>query len=204
MLPTVNRFFAANDYPDAAPAHGRAYRPHGGGLMPNRSAQFTTETPFLPQPLAPDVLEDVVRPVTTLAEAEAQAARLSDYRQQIAAAIDTVELALNQNHANYVGGRRSWSYETSNEVKARVRILKRQRQHLQEAFGACNRWIKRWHHEHGNRREEGTADAHGRALAFVRAAEVLLDGATLRMLWELVDTAQATPNGVARAEEAAP
>ena len=166
----------------------------------SRDEQFRTETPFLPQPLAGDVLATVVQPCTTLQEAEQQVVQLSAFRQQISAAADTVELAISQNHADYLGGRHCWSYETTLEVRQRLRILKRQRQHLQEAFGACNRRIKELQHQQRQQAVMEKPPEVVRALRFVQMAQVLLAPETVALLWDLVDN-QALSNGVGRSND---
>jgi hypothetical protein len=164
-------------------------------MSADRDIQFHTETPFLPLPIAGDVLELLTRPWTTLAGGEARAARISAYRAQVGAAIDTIELAISANHADYLGGRWSWSYETRIEVETRLKSLKRQRQHLQEALGHCNRRIKRLTHEqHMALRAPGVPDA-ARALRFVQIAQQVLDPDTLAMIWDAVEHQQATSNG---------
>jgi hypothetical protein len=163
-------------------------------MATDRKAQFQTETPFLPEPLQGDVLEAAVRPAATLADAEAQQAHLAALRIQLSAAVDTVDLAIANNHADYLGGRRCWSYETSNEVKLRLRILKRQMQQLQDAYGRCNRRIKHLEHVEAHQPREDANPNGTRALRFVQAAEVLLDAETVAMLWEMVEQ-EAGQNG---------
>jgi len=159
-------------------------------MSTGRAEQFRTETPFLPQPLAGDVLEAVTRPFQTLEEGECQHARLTTLRNQVAAAVDTVDLAISQNHADYLGGRRSWSYDTSVEVKTRLRILKRQHQHLQDALGHCNRRLKRLRQEQLEQQRATLTPDVTRAQAFVQVATRFLAQETLTMLWELVETQQ--------------
>ena len=162
-------------------------------MSTSRSAQFQTETPFLPQPIAGDVLDAVTRPFETIGEGDTQYARLTTLRTQLMAAIDTIELAISSNHADYLGGRRCWSYETRIEVDTRLRILKRQLQHLAEACGRCNRRLKRLQHEADEVAYHAqTAPDHARSLAFVQVAQQFLDPATLVMLWEIVDTQSGT------------
>ena len=132
-------------------------------------------------------MTSLVGPVATIAEGEALRERLALFRQQTSSAIDTIELSISQNHADYLAGRRSWSYDTRIEIETRVRILKRQRQHLQEAFGQCNRRLK--HLLHMQQEGPGTqkTPASARAVAFVQAATRLLDASTIAMLWEIVE-----------------
>jgi hypothetical protein len=160
----------------------------------DRDVQFHTETPYLPQPLAWDVIETLTQPVETIAEAEARHARISTFRHQVAAAIDTIELAIAQNHADYLGGRKSWSYDTRIEVDARVKILKRQRQHLQDAYGQCNRRLKRMQQEALEQQRVPPADMT-RAHLFVQVATQFLAPETITMLWELVENQTRLING---------
>ena len=156
--------------------------------MPSkRSLPYHTETPFLPQPLAGDVLASLVVSVVTIEEGEALRERLALFRHQVSSAIDTIELSISQNHADYLAGRRSWSYDTRIEIETRLRILKRQRQHLQEAFGQCNRRLKHLLHMQQEVPSPLKTPASARAVAFVQAATRLLDASTIAMLWEIVE-----------------
>lgn len=156
----------------------------------DRSAQFRTQTPFLPQPLAASVLDELVAPFETVAAGEAQHTRIGTFLTQLMAAIDTVDLAINQNHANYLAGRGSWSYDTRIEIETRLRILKRQRQQVQEAYGRCNRRLKQLaHNQHHASTAKDTPETI-RALAFVEAATQMLAPETVRLIWEIVEHRQ--------------
>lgn len=148
-----------------------------------------TETPMprLPRPLATALMAEVGQTPTTLAAAEAQQTQIQGLRTQVSLAVETLTEALRQNHANFLAGRPTWSYDVCNQMEQRCKTLKRQRQYLQDAFGACNRALHRMRHELTRSQPRTEDKPTPRAVRFVRAAELLLDQETLAKLWEVVD-----------------
>jgi hypothetical protein len=67
-------------------------------------------------------------------------------RQEIAATIDTLKIAVHKNHANFLAGRSCWSYEYRILIEERTKICQRQRQHIQEIYGRLNRHLKHLNH----------------------------------------------------------
>jgi hypothetical protein len=143
-----------------------------------------TARPHFPQPLAAEALVRVAMPATTLAALEAQYATVCVYRKQISAAIDTIALTIQQNHANYLAGRGCWSYDTRIEAEAVLKTLHRQQQHLQEVFEHVDRQLKRQDHPPRAQVVQGPSAPDTQAQRFVEAAKVLLDAETYAMLWE--------------------
>ncbi len=117
-----------------------------------------------------------------------------------------LDLACSQNHANYLGGRSCWAYEVRIELDTRLRILKRQRQQLQEAFGQVNRRLRSLDFDHRTQRRTSPPSPDiSRARLFVEAAEQLLEPTTIRLLWELVDERhEATTEGNERTHPITP
>lgn len=144
-------------------------------------------TPFLPKPLAGDVLAALSGPFATIDAGEARHARLGALREQVSAAIDTIDLAIATNHADYLAGRPCWTYEISIEVKERLRVLKRQRQHLQDAMGQCARRVRRLQYDADHAARDTPPREAQRAQAFVAVAQQVLAPETLALLWEVVD-----------------
>ena len=140
--------------------------------------------PHFPQPLAAQVLAALATPPTTPDALAAQHAAVCLYREQVSVAIDTIELAIQQNHANFLAGRWCWSYETRIEAEALLKTLRRQRQHLQEVFGRVNRQLKRQDHPPRTQVVQGPLAPDTHAQRFVEAAKALLDAETYAMLWE--------------------
>ena len=146
--------------------------------------------PFFPAPLTPEVLATLTIPVHTFAEAEDQQGRISAFRDQVSAEIDDIETQIQHNHADYLGGRPSWSYEDRIQTEALLKHLRRQRQHLQELFGRANRRVR-----HLEAAERGTPKNENMtvATAFVNAAEQLLDPETFALLMDLAKARTMTP-----------
>lgn len=96
----------------------------------------------LPAPLSPGAMRHLYDPAPTLDDVTHRQSLLLQRRDQVAAAIDQLDLAIQQNHADFLAHRASWTYDQRIAVDARVRILRRQRQTLQELYGQNNRVLR--------------------------------------------------------------
>jgi hypothetical protein len=144
------------------------------------------QRPHLPQPLAPATLVALAASVTTLEDAQALQAQVRTAREHVSAAIDTITLAIQHNHANFLASRGCWSYETRIEADTILKTLRRQRQHLQECYGRVNRQVRDLEvaarqalRPHGQ-----SAAGDGLAEHFMQVARHLLDATTYAMLLE--------------------
>jgi hypothetical protein len=93
----------------------------------------------LPHPLPSATIQAYAQPVATLMEAQARREALLVVKEQVTAAIDASQIAVAKNHANYLAHRPNWSYEYRIQIDERLRILRRQRQTLQELMGSIRR-----------------------------------------------------------------
>jgi hypothetical protein len=136
--------------------------------------------PGLPKPLPKAVLESLIAPVTDLSALRDQHERIQTSLLHSQEQIDILKLAIEQNHADFIARRPSWSYDDRLQVEWRLKTVIRQRQSLQICFGKINREVKK--HAH---RENLAISEQQFSSAFMLAAQALLDAETYAMLMDL-------------------
>ena len=137
---------------------------------------------YFPAPLTPEALATLAMPVVALTEALDQQGRVSALRDQVSTEIDNIETQIQHNHADYLGGRSSWSYEKRIHIETLLKQLKRQRQRLQEIFGGINRRVRQLQATGSHMPDTMQTNT---ATRFMHAAEHLLDPVTFQMIMDL-------------------